>query len=283
MLPFLLAACGGNSSQDGTYGTYNLAAEDSVASLNDSSYLLAAAPKFYIGSPYTVDDTTYTPAEDLTYDQTGMAGIVPASMNGVLTTNGETFDSNQMLGTSKTLPLPTIVKVTNLDNGQTAIVRVNNRGPFVGSRIMDVSSAVAKRLGMSGPTKVEVQVLSDQSTQVKNATLAATGGLITTSMTTVATDTVPVTTDVRAAAAAATGPYSVQAGAFYSQAAADALANRISGRVSNVKVVNEAGLFKVRVSDLDAATARSTISTLRGDGLTPGLLNNGRWVNADSI
>ncbi|MCL2339047.1 MAG: hypothetical protein FWC51_03800, partial [Proteobacteria bacterium] len=91
VLPFLLAACG-SSSTDGTqYGTYNSNAdtEESTGSLNDTSYLLAPAPKFYIGNPYTVDGTTYTPAEDMTYDQTGMAGIVPASMNGVLTTNGE--------------------------------------------------------------------------------------------------------------------------------------------------------------------------------------------------
>ena len=281
VLPFLLAACG-SSSTDGTqYGTYNSNAdtEESTGSLNDTSYLLAPAPKFYIGNPYTVDGTTYTPAEDMTYDQTGMAGIVPASMNGVLTTNGETFDSNQMLGTSKTLPLPTIVKVTNLDNGNTAIVRVNNRGPFVSSRIMDLSGVAAKKLGMTGPTKVEVAVLADQSTQVKNATLAATGA--TTPATVVPKDIAPTYT--APVVTGGTGPYAVQAGAFYSQDKANALANQISSRVSNVKVVNEAGLFKVRISDLDAATARSTISTLRGDGLTPGLLNNGRWVNADSI
>ena len=76
--------------------------------VNDSS-LLAPAPKYYIGTAYKVDDVQYIPVEDLTYNQTGLAGIIPTELNGTKTSNGEIFDVNQMVATSKTLPLPTIV------------------------------------------------------------------------------------------------------------------------------------------------------------------------------
>ena len=78
-------------------------------------------------------------------------------------TNGEIFDASQMVATSKTLPLPTIAKVTNLDNGESVVVRVNNRGPFVNTRIMDLSPAAAEKIGLNSQAKVQVQVLTEQS------------------------------------------------------------------------------------------------------------------------
>ncbi|MBR4860074.1 MAG: septal ring lytic transglycosylase RlpA family protein, partial [Alphaproteobacteria bacterium] len=110
----------------------------------------------------------------MTYNQTGIAGIIPTELNGTKTSNGEVFDANQLLATSKTLPLPTIVRVTNLDNGQSVVVRVNNRGPFVNTRIMDLSPAAAQRIGLNGQGKIQVQVMPNESTAVKNATLGAT-------------------------------------------------------------------------------------------------------------
>ena len=137
----------------------------------NNTYLLAAAPKYYVGSAYKVEDVQYIPVEDLTYNQTGVAGIIPAELNGTKTSNGEVFDMNQMVATSKTLPLPTIARVTNLDNGQSVVVRVNNRGPFVNTRIMDLSPAAAQKIGMNGQTKVQVQVMANESVAVKNATI----------------------------------------------------------------------------------------------------------------
>jgi rare lipoprotein A len=211
--------------------------------------------------------------EDLSYNQTGIAGIIPVDLSGVQTTNGETFDVNQMVATSKVLPLPTIVRVTNLNNGNSAILRVNNRGPFVNSRIMDVSPAAARALGMNGQTKVQIQVLADQTTQVKNATL---GAAVTAS---------PVVDQPAYASASSTGtgPYSVQVAAFYSQDNADSLVSRLSG-YGDARVVEESGMYKVRVINLDAAAARSTIDALRrNENVAPGLLKDGKWVNADSI
>lgn len=258
-------------------------------SLNNT-YLLAPAPKYYVGSAYKVEDVQYIPVEDLTYNQTGIAGIIPAELNGTKTSNGEVFDMNQMVATSKTLPLPTIARVTNLDNGQSVVVRVNNRGPFVNTRIMDLSPAAAQKIGMTGQTKVQVQVMADESVAVKNATVGATIPATPTQTVVqpqlVETTTVVTTTTAPGAtvtAPATSGEYSVQVAAFYAQDSADSLAARMA-QYGNATVVQEGDMYKVRIVNLDAAQARSVIDALRNnEGMAPGLLRNGRWINADSI
>jgi rare lipoprotein A len=249
--------------------------------LNDT-YLLAAAPKYYIGNAYKVDDVQYIPVEDLTYNQAGVAGIIPTELNGTKTSNGEIFDVNQMVATSKTLPLPTIARVTNLDNGMSVVVRVNNRGPFVNTRLMDLSPAAAQQIGLNGQGRVQIQVLSDQTMAVKNATL---GTVTPQPQQTVVTTTVteaPVAAEPVVATPVA-GTYSIQLAAFYAQDSADALANRMK-QFCDAIVINEDDMFKVRIINLDAAKARSVIDTLRSnEGMAPGLLKDGRWVNPDSI
>lgn len=264
--------------------------EETLVTTDDSlnnTYLLAPAPKYYVGSAYKVEDVQYIPVEDLTYNQTGIAGIIPAELNGTKTSNGEVFDMNQMVATSKTLPLPTIARVTNLDNGQSVVVRVNNRGPFVNTRIMDLSPAAAQKIGMNGQTKVQVQVMANESTAVKNATVGSsvqTAPVQTTQPAqTVETTVITTTTAPGATAPAASGDYSVQVAAFYAQDSADALASRMS-RYGNAVVVQEGDMYKVRIVNLDASQARSVIDALRAnEGMAPGLLQNGRWINADSI
>ncbi len=282
------------SSMNG-YGADGFGEETLVTtdeSLNNT-YLLAPAPKYYVGTAYKVEDVQYIPVEDLTYNQTGIAGIIPAELNGTKTSNGEVFDMNQMVATSKTLPLPTIARVTNLDNGQSVVVRVNNRGPFVNTRIMDLSPAAAKKIGMNGQTKVQVQVMAQESTAVKNATLGATAPATaqpvaqptqTVETTTVVTTTqAPGTVVTTTAPAATSGEYSVQIAAFYAQDSADSLASRMS-KYGNAVVVQEGDMYKVRIVNLDATQARSVIDALRNnEGMAPGLLRNGRWINADSI
>lgn len=260
-------------------------------SLNNT-YLLAPAPKYYVGSAYKVEDVQYIPVEDLTYNQTGIAGIIPAELDGTKTSNGEVFSMDQMVATSKTLPLPTIARVTNLDNGQSVVVRVNNRGPFVNTRIMDLSPAAAQRIGMTGQTKVQVQVMADESIAVKNATIDTTPvatqptqnvaqPVQTVETTVVTTTTAPGVTTT--APAATSGEYSVQLAAFYAQDSADALANRMS-KYGNATVVYEDDMYKVRIVNLDASQARSVIDALRtNEGMAPGLLRNGKWINPDSI
>ncbi len=291
VLTAVLTGCmnnNGTTTGTGGYGSDGFGEEVLVTTPNETqtlnnTYLMAPAPKYYIGNAYKVEDVQYIPVEDLTYNQTGVAGIVPIELNGSKTSNGETFDITQMLATSKTLPLPTIAKVTNLDNGQSVIVRVNNRGPFVNTRIMDLSPAAAAKIGMNGQTKVQIQVLPEQSIAVKNATLGAnttfqqTETIEVTPTQTIETTTTTVTTP------AATGDYSVQLAAFYAEDSATALANRMKA-YGDATVVKEGDMYKVRIINLDASQARSVIDTLRNsEGMAPGLLKNGRWINADSI
>lgn len=292
VLTALVAGCtntGTNSTANSGYGSDGFGEEVLVTetttpqSLN-SAYLLAPAPKYYVGSPYKVEDVQYIPMEDLTYNQTGVAGIIPTELNGTKTSNGETFDVNQMVATSKTLPLPTIARVTNLDNGQSVIVRVNNRGPFVNTRIMDLSPAAARQIGMTGQSKVQVQVLADQSTAVKNATMGTTTYQQTQTIESTPTQyTETVTTTVTSAPVATSGDYSVQVAALYSEDSANSLATRMRS-YGDAVVVKEGDLYKVRIINLDAPRARGVIDSLRSnEGMAPGLLKDGRWVNADSI
>jgi len=281
-LAAILAGCtnarNANNSDVSVYGTDGFGEEALVAedqSLNDT-YLMAAAPRYYIGNAYKVDDVQYIPVEDLTYNQTGVAGIVPAELNGQKTSNGEIFDANQMLATSKTLPLPTIVRVTNMENGQSVVARVNNRGPFVNTRIMDLSPAAAARIGMNGSAKVQVQVLADESIAVKNATV----GNVAKTAEVAAVEVQPAE---KSAPVATTGEYSVQVAAFYAEDSANTLAARMRA-YGDATVVHEGDMYKVRIENLDAPKARGVIDALRNsEGMAPGLLKNGRWVNADSI
>ncbi len=290
VLTALVAACtqpqsGSNVSDYGSDGF----GEEVLVTTNDqmlnTTYLTAPAPKYYVGNAYKVEDVQYIPVEDLTYNQTGIAGIIPAELNGTKTSNGETFDMNQMVATSKTLPLPTIARVTNLDNGNSVTVRVNNRGPFVNTRIMDLSPAAARKIGMNGTAKIQVQVIADQSLAVKNATLGATADTtptetIVTTTTTTVTEPTPMP---QPGPVATSGDYSVQIAAFYAEDSASNLANRMK-QYGDATVVKEGDMYKVRIVDLDAAAARRTIDALRqNEGMAPGLLKNGRWVNADSI
>ena len=284
VLTALVSGCMMNSGSDSDVAAYGrdgfgeeqLAPEQN--NLNNNAYLMAAAPKYYIGSAYKIEDVQYIPGEDLTYNQTGIAGIIPVELNGTKTSDGETFDSNQLVATSKTLPLPSIVKVTNLDNGNSVVVRVNNRGPFVNTRIMDLSAAAAQQIGINSQAKVQVQVLQNESVAVKNATLGVAEPKPVVAET-VAVEVAPAAP----VAVAPAGEYSVQVAAVYSEDNANALANELSS-YGHAVVVHEADMYKVRIVDLDAQNARRVIDALRSDkGMAPGLLKAGKWVNADSI
>lgn len=251
--------------------------QTSGANLNDDAYLMAAAPKYLIGTSYKVEDVQYIPAEDLTYNQTGIAGIIPVELDGSKTSNGETFNSKQLTATSKTLPLPSIVRVTNLDNGNSVVVRVNTRGPFVNTRIMDLSDAAAQQIGLTNQSKVQIQILAPQSIAVKKATLGE------------ATEPTPLVKEEEKAepvqdAPVVTGDYMVQVAAVYSEDNANALAKELAS-YGDVKVIQEGDMYKVRFINLDAANARRILDSLRKDkGMAPGLLKKtGEWVNADSI
>jgi rare lipoprotein A len=123
---------------------------------------------YKVGEPYQIKDVWYTPKEDYSYSETGIAGWYQEE-NGKLTSNGEKYNDEIMSAIHKTLPLPSMVRITNLENGNVAIVRVNERGPYVNNRLIDVSQKAAEALefNMIGTTMVKVEILPDESKKLK--------------------------------------------------------------------------------------------------------------------
>jgi rare lipoprotein A len=126
-----------------------------------------AVPKYeayrmFNSRPYTVLGKHYTPLQSgKGFEQTGHASWYGQKFHGHLTSNGETYNMFAMSAAHKTLPLPSYVRVTNLDNNKQAIVRVNDRGPFHQNRIIDLSYAAAVKLGYhdKGTANVHIEVI----------------------------------------------------------------------------------------------------------------------------
>lgn len=116
-----------------------------------------------IGNPYQVAGIWYHPKDDPDYDETGLASWYGDPFHGRQTASGEVYDMNALTAAHKTLPLPSTVRVTNLENGRTLLLTVNDRGPFVNGRIIDISRRGSQLLGFhaSGIAKVRVQVVPD--------------------------------------------------------------------------------------------------------------------------
>lgn len=119
-----------------------------------------------IGKPYYVDGIKYYPLDTADgYTEEGVASWYGPGFHGKLTANGETYNQKDMTAAHKTLPMPTYVRVENLENGKEIIVRVNDRGPFSKGRIIDLSEEGARRIGMieKGTARVRVSVLSESA------------------------------------------------------------------------------------------------------------------------
>lgn len=119
------------------------------------------APNGKVGRPYTIRGVRYTPKKDPNYSATGIASFYGKKHHGRQTANGERFNMNALSAAHTTLPLPSCVRVTNLKNNKSIILRVNDRGPFIKGRIIDVSYAAAKELDFTavGITQVRVEVI----------------------------------------------------------------------------------------------------------------------------
>lgn len=111
-----------------------------------------------VGRPYQVSGRTYVPQRNDRYDETGIASWYGPNFHGRPTANGELFDQNLMTAAHPTLPIPSIVEVTNLENGRTLRVRLNDRGPFVDDRMIDLSRAAADALGYRAAGLARVRV-----------------------------------------------------------------------------------------------------------------------------
>lgn len=170
-LALLAASCSGPTSN-------SVASSDSIVNniskFSVSAFGVAASPRLtsssnvpkgggraMVGSPYKVAGRWYTPAENTSYDETGTASWYGPNFHGRLTANGEIFDQFHLSGAHTTLPLPSYVRVQNLANGRSVVVRLNDRGPFAHNRLIDVSKRTAEILGFieSGTAQVRVTYL----------------------------------------------------------------------------------------------------------------------------
>jgi len=122
-------------------------------------------PSYVVGTPYQIGGLWRYPAEDFTLDQTGIAAV--ANRSGA-TANGESFDPANLAAAHRTLQLPAIARLTNLDNGRQVVVRINDRGPADPARLVAVTRRTAQLLGAPGSTgfRVRLQVLEGPSRQL---------------------------------------------------------------------------------------------------------------------
>lgn len=132
---------------------------------------------YKIGKPYQIDGTWYYPQEDFNYVEEGVSSWYGPNFHGKTTANGETYDMLDLTAAHRTLPMPSVVRVTNLENGRSLVVRVNDRGPFAKNRIIDVSKRAAQLLDFhgQGTTRVRVEILADESRALKAQAIAKSG------------------------------------------------------------------------------------------------------------
>lgn len=139
----------------------------------------AAAPQrgtYKVGNPYTIEGVVYTPKEEFNRVETGVASWYGPGFHGKSTANGERYDQSDRTAAHRTLQMPSIVRVTNLENGQSTVVRINDRGPFARSRVIDLSRTAAEELDVvgKGTARVRIEQLQAESLAVKE--VAVSGG-----------------------------------------------------------------------------------------------------------
>jgi peptidoglycan lytic transglycosylase len=200
------------------------------------------------GRPYQIAGRWYYPAVDPDYDEIGFASWYGPNFHGRLTANGERFDMNEMTAAHRTLPLPSYVRVTNLSNGRSAILRVNDRGPFANNRILDVSRRGAQVLGFQeqGVQRVRVQIVTRDGRALPGQTLS---------------DAMP------------DGPsaYYVQVASFRSRDSANEVARGLNNVGGGVVVqsarVNGNTVYRVRVGPFELKrSAESSLGKVRRQG-----------------
>src|SRR4030081_1680550 len=150
----------------------NCASSNKFASRVDPKYGVSSSPRvvalgdpvpkgggtYRVGKPYTVGGRVYVPEEDTDYRAEGLASWYGDDFHGRLTANGEVFDMGSLTAAHPTLPMPCYARVTNLGNGKSLIVRVNDRGPYHGNRLIDVSNKAAELLEFKGNGVARVRV-----------------------------------------------------------------------------------------------------------------------------
>ncbi len=218
--------------------------------------------------PYQVRGRWYRPAEQPNYDETGTASWYGDQFNGRPTATGERFDMYALSAAHKTLPLPGLVEVTNLANGRSVVVRVNDRGPFVDDRIIDLSRGAADALGMlqRGVGEVRVRYLgpAPRLGSAQPLQYAAT--------------VAPAPAPPRPEPAVENGRYWIQAGSFADRRAARRVADRLGDRATvDVAGQGDSPLYRVLVGPWpDPNAAETARQAVVARGYADALLISGR-------
>jgi peptidoglycan lytic transglycosylase len=152
-LCLLLANCSNGGGVDARYGV-----SPSPRVIGDDQPVPKGGGVYRVGSPYVVGGRVYVPEDNPRYAAVGLTSWYGSDFHGRMTANGEVFDLNGISAAHPTLPLPSYVRVTNLTNGKSLIVRVNDRGPYAHNRIIDVSTRAAHLLGFYNRGTVPVRV-----------------------------------------------------------------------------------------------------------------------------
>ena len=137
---------------------------------------VAQRGQYKVGGPYTIDGVTYVPTEEFQHTETGVASWYGPGFHGKYTANGEVYDQSDRTAAHRTLQMPSVLRVTNLDNGQSTVVRVNDRGPFARSRVLDLSRAAAEELGMVGRGTANVRIEQLEAPSLALKQVALNGG-----------------------------------------------------------------------------------------------------------
>jgi rare lipoprotein A len=152
----LLANCAQNGKFSRVDPKYGVSSSPRVVAFGEP--VPKGGGTYRVGKPYTVAGRVYVPEEDTGYRAEGLASWYGDDFHGRLTANGEVFDMASLTAAHPTLPLPSYARVTNLGNGKSVIVRVNDRGPYHGNRLIDVSNRAAELLEFKGNGVARVRV-----------------------------------------------------------------------------------------------------------------------------
>ncbi len=239
---------------------------------------------YKVGNPYKIMGKWYYPKEDYSYSEVGIASWYGEDFHAKKTANGEKYDMNTLTAAHRTLPLPSIVRVTNLENGRSLVLRVNDRGPYAKDRIIDISKRGAQLLGYQtkGTAKVRVEILAEESRALKAAMLGEDVPSVATftpipaasaSVSTPTPESVPTYTpqEESESVVAQSGTY-IQAAAFTQRNLADGLSGRLSSFGDSFVVpatVNGVRYYRVRIGPFsNTEAAYETLSKVKNYGIS---------------
>jgi rare lipoprotein A len=235
-----------------------------------------AGPGVKIGKPYQVFGVTYYPADDRGYDQVGIASWYGPTFHEKATATGEIYNQDDVTAAHKTLPMPSWVEVTNLDNGRSLVVRINDRGPFVEGRIIDLSRRSAQILGVDRPGLARVRVKRvfpagdwARETPARPVLAAASPPALPAAepVVTAAAAPSPVMVALPAPAAPVRADARfIQVAALSDEGRARALASVLGDFGPAGAYATPNGLWRVRIGPLEAARAAELIGTVRAAG-----------------